>query len=154
MAETMETLAGQIALFGWFFDHIWLGVPGQYRDIYRVYNILAGFYDKPIVGDYQFRPIDLEPICSSKGFDLQFRNISLVHATVRFNLLFLSNLRQRQGGIRNPPLTPRICCFKGDVLISDAEFIVNVRCDLNSTNWVRLTILNEGSDALWKFEGK
>ena len=117
MAETIETLAGQIAIFGWFFDPIWLGVPSQYRDIYRVYNILAGFFHKPIVGDYQFRPIDLETICSSKGFDLQFRNISLVPATFKFNLLFLTKLRQRQGGIRNPPLTPRISCFKGDALI-------------------------------------
>jgi len=39
VAETTETLAGQTALFGWFFDHIWLGVPSQYRDIYRVYKI-------------------------------------------------------------------------------------------------------------------
>ena len=117
MAETIETLAGQIGIFGWFFDHIWLGVPSQYRDIYRVYNILAGFYDKPIVGDYQFRPIDLKTICSSKDFDLQFRNISLVQATIRFNLLFLSKLELKQGGFRKPPLTPRISCFNGDALI-------------------------------------
>jgi len=39
MAETRETLAGQIAIFGRFFGHIWLGVPSQYRDIYREYII-------------------------------------------------------------------------------------------------------------------
>jgi hypothetical protein len=42
-------------------------------------------------------------------------NISLVPATVKFNLLFLTKLRQRQGGIRNPPLTPRISFYKGNV---------------------------------------
>ena len=78
---------------------------------------MAGFYDEPIPGDCQFRPIDLETICSSTGFDLQFRNISLVPATVRFNLLFLSKLGLKQGGIRNPPLTPRISCFKSAALI-------------------------------------
>ena len=26
----------------------------------------------------------------------------------------LTKLRQRQGGIRNPPLTPRISCYKGN----------------------------------------
>ena len=48
MAETIETLAGQIAVFGWFFDPIWLGVPSQYRDIYRVYIIYwLGFVMNP-----------------------------------------------------------------------------------------------------------
>ena len=116
MAETLETLAGQTVLFGWFFDHIWLGVPSQYRDIYRVYKIYWLVF-KSIVGDYQFSPIDLETICDRKGFDLQSRNIPFVPATVRFNLLFLTKLRQSQGGIRNPPLTPRISYSKTDALI-------------------------------------
>ena len=51
MGETRETLAGQIAIFGWFFDPIWLGVPSQYRDIYRVYIIYwLVFMIKPYLG--------------------------------------------------------------------------------------------------------
>jgi hypothetical protein len=56
---------------------------------------------------YQLRSIILEQ-------PVFLENISLVPATVKFNLLFLTKLRKRQGGIRNPPLTPRISCYKGN----------------------------------------
>jgi hypothetical protein len=105
VADTMETLAGQTALFGWFFGHLWLGVPGQYRDIYRSYNnILAGLDHKSICDSKIFCPIAQEySFCSSRS-SVQFAVSHQVGTEARGECAF-------------PPLTPRISCSKTDALI-------------------------------------